>query len=234
MMRIDARTAGGVSSPVRSPDAAGAAAGPGERCPIAVFASGTGSNLEAMLRHQHHNPLWPARVVLVVSDKPGCRACDVARRAGVPVFAERVSAYPDKAAFEAAVLAQLRAHGVAGIALAGYMRIVGPTLLSAYPQRIVNLHPSLLPAFPGRQAVRDALAAGVRETGVTVHYVDEGIDTGPIIAQWRVPVDEGMTEEALLARVHQVEHALYPAVVGELARMWSAEDRARGSGAGSR
>ncbi|MCL6517418.1 MAG: phosphoribosylglycinamide formyltransferase [Alicyclobacillus sp.] len=176
-----------------------------------------------MLRHQQHNPLWPARIVLVVSDKPGCRACDVARAAGIPVFAERVAAYPDKAAFEAAVLDELRARGVMGVALAGYMRIVGPTLLSAYPGRIVNLHPSLLPAFPGRHAVRDALAAGVRETGVTVHLVDEGIDTGPVIAQWRVPVDAGMTEESLLERIHAVEHVLYPAVVGELARRWLEE-----------
>ncbi|MCL6593570.1 MAG: phosphoribosylglycinamide formyltransferase [Alicyclobacillus sp.] len=191
-----------------------------ERCRLAVFASGAGSNLRAILAHAERNPDWPGQVVLVVSDKPGCGATAIAAAAGVPVFAARVREFADKAAFEQAVLSQLRAHQVAGIALAGYMRLVGPVLLSAYGGRIVNLHPSLLPAFPGRTAVQDALAAGVRETGVTVHWVDEGLDTGPVIAQWRVPVYADDDVERLWARLHRVEHLLYPVVLGELARQW--------------
>jgi phosphoribosylglycinamide formyltransferase-1 len=132
------------------------------------------------------------------------------------VFAKRTKEYPDKAAYEADVLRALRAAGTEWVILAGYMRIVGPTLLDAYPDRILNIHPSLLPQFPGRTAVADALAAGVTETGVTVHLVDAGIDTGPVLEQVRVPIDPGMTLEALLERVHAAEHQLYPRVIRRL------------------
>lgn len=186
------------------------------RVPIAVFASGTGTNLQRLMDVEQEDPAWPAQIRLVVSDKPDCLAVARAQRAGIRVFARQPRDYPDKAAFERDVLEVLRECGIAWIILAGYMRIIGPTLLEAYPNRILNIHPSLLPAFPGRHAVRDALAAGVRETGVTVHLVDEGIDTGPILAQTRVPVDPGMTEEALLERIHRVEHELYPQVIRAL------------------
>lgn len=114
----------------------------------------------------------------------------------------------------------LHAHDVTGIALAGYMRILGETLLSAYPDRIVNIHPSLLPLLPGKNAVAAALAADAVETGVTIHLVDEGIDTGRILYQERVPIEAGMTEETLLSSIHAVEHRLYPAVLGDVAKTW--------------
>jgi phosphoribosylglycinamide formyltransferase 1 len=155
-----------------------------------------------------------------VSDKPWSRAVERARQAGVPVFAAEPKAFASKSAYEEAILLKLHEHGVDGIALAGYMRIVGSVLLQAYRGRIVNLHPSLLPAFPGKSAIADALSAGAKETGVTVHYIDEGIDTGPIIAQWRIPIPEGIHIEALTERVHHIEHLLYPVVIGEAANIW--------------
>lgn len=184
-----------------------------DRVPIAVFASGSGSNLQVILDAERHDDDWPARVVLVVSDRPESMAVKRAQRRQVPVFARSPRDYSDKTAFELDVLNALREAGVAYIALAGYMRIIGPVLLEAYQNKVLNVHPSLLPAFPGRHAVKDALAAGVTETGVTVHLVDQGIDTGPVLAQRVVPVDAGMAENQLLARVHAVEHQLYPYVI---------------------
>jgi phosphoribosylglycinamide formyltransferase 1 len=190
---------------------------------IAVFASGTGSNLQVLLDYKKTVPSWPVEVVLVVSDKPLCKAVARAHAAGVPVFAGDPKAFASRHDYERQILGELRQQQVDGIALAGYMRIVGDVLLSAYPGRIVNLHPSLLPAFPGKSAVADALEAGAPETGVTVHYIDSGIDTGPIIAQWRVAIPEGVTEETLLERIHKVEHQLYPVVIGQLASEWMDE-----------
>lgn len=192
----------------------------GTRARIAVFASGEGSNLQVLLDEHKSTPDWPCQVALVVSDKPWSRAVERARQAGVPVFAAEPKAFASKSAYEEAILLRLHEHGVDGIALAGYMRIVGSVLLQAYRGRIVNLHPSLLPAFPGKSAIADALSAGAKETGVTVHYIDEGIDTGPIIAQWRIPIPEGIHIEALTERVHDIEHLLYPVVIGEAAKMW--------------
>ncbi len=183
---------------------------------IAIFASGHGSNLQTFIDITKARKDFPAEIALVVSDKPSCYAVQRARDANVPVFAASPKEYPDKAAFESAVLEALRDARVEWIVLAGYMRIVGMTLLDAYPGRILNIHPSLLPAFPGKQAVKDALLAGSTETGVTVHLVDEGIDTGPILAQERIAIAPGESEESLLARVHEVEHRLYPRVVEQI------------------
>jgi phosphoribosylglycinamide formyltransferase-1 len=180
---------------------------------FAVFASGNGSNLQALLDVERQQADWPARIVAVVSDRPGCLAIERAERAGVPVFVMSPREYADKPAFERDVLRFLQAHRVEWIALAGYMRLVGEVLLGAYPDRILNIHPSLLPRFPGRHAVRDALRAGVSETGVTVHLVDAGIDTGPILLQETVAVPPGITEEQLLERIHAVEHRLYPRAI---------------------
>ncbi|MCL6632222.1 MAG: phosphoribosylglycinamide formyltransferase [Alicyclobacillus herbarius] len=191
---------------------------------LAVFASGNGSNLQALLDEPRRNPDWPARVVAVVSDKPGALAVTRAEQAGVPVFAKSPRTYPDKPAFERDVLRFLHEHGVQWITLAGYMRLVGDVLLTAYPNRILNIHPSLLPHFPGRHAVQDALAAGAKETGVTVHLVDDGIDTGPILLQARVAIPDGITEEDLLARIHKVEHKLYPLAVSLAVAGWLREE----------
>lgn len=190
---------------------------------LAVFASGSGSNLQQFLDAPGRFPDWPAAVVLVVSDKPASMAVERALGAGVPCFAHSPKEFADKAAYERAIVAQLEASRVQWIVLAGYMRIVGDSLLDAYEGRIVNVHPSLLPMFPGKEAVEQALAAGVTETGVTVHRVDRGMDTGPIVAQWRVPVLPGDDATRLHQRIQRVEHVLYPTVVGQLVREWAEE-----------
>ena len=187
---------------------------PGMR--LAVFASGAGTNLQRLLDLSGGAALGGAFVALVVSDRPGCLALDRAAAAGVPTCALDPRAYPEKAAYERAVLAALQAARVEWIVLAGYMRIVGPVLLGAYPERIINLHPSLLPEFRGKDAIGQALAAGVRQTGVTVHLVDAGLDTGPIIAQEVVPIAPEDDAATLHARVQRVEHRLLPAVVRAL------------------
>ncbi|WDL99499.1 phosphoribosylglycinamide formyltransferase [Alicyclobacillus sp. ALC3] len=184
---------------------------------MAVFASGSGTNFQALI-DAAAEPDYPASIVCLVTDVPGCGAVARAAQAGIPAFVARPRDFADKAAFEAKVLEVLSTYQVEWIALAGYMRLIGPTLLSAYDGHILNIHPSLLPAFPGRHAIADAIAAGVPETGVTVHRVDAGIDTGPVIAQERVPVDPGMSAADLLARVHEVEHQLYPAVLRRVVR----------------
>jgi phosphoribosylglycinamide formyltransferase-1 len=178
---------------------------------FALFASGHGSNLERFIE-ETRAPEEKARLALVVSDRPACRAVALARQAGIPVFTFDPHAFPDKAAFEHEILRELRAHDVQWIILAGYMRLIGLTLLDPFRNRILNVHPSLLPDFPGKDAIGQALRAGASMTGVTVHYVDEGIDTGLVIAQTRIAVASHDTLDALAERIHAVEHQLYPAV----------------------
>jgi phosphoribosylglycinamide formyltransferase-1 len=184
---------------------------------FAVFASGYGSNLQRFIE-ETQTPGDPARLALVVSDRPGCRAIALARQAGIPVFAFDPRAYPDKVAFEREILRELRGRQVQWIVLAGYMRLIGPTMLEPFCVRILNVHPSLLPDFPGKDAIGQALRAGARVTGVTVHYVDEGMDTGLAIAQARVPIYADDSLETLSQRIHAVEHRLYPAVALPLIR----------------
>jgi phosphoribosylglycinamide formyltransferase-1 len=181
---------------------------------FAVFASGAGSNLQRFIE-ETQGGTFPATLALVVSDRPGCPALERARAADIATFAFAPNAYAAKADYERAILAALRARGVTWIVLAGYMRLIGPTLLEPYRDHILNVHPSLLPAFPGKDAIGQALRAGARVTGVTVHLVDEGIDTGPALAQAEVPILPGDTAETLAARIHVVEHRLYPLVVRE-------------------
>jgi phosphoribosylglycinamide formyltransferase-1 len=184
---------------------------------FAVFASGHGSNLQRFIE-ETRAPGEEALLTLVVSDRPACRAVTLARQAGIPVFAFDPRAYPDKAAFEREFLYELRRRQVQWIVLAGYMRLIGPTILEPFRERILNVHPSLLPDFPGKDAIGQALRAGARETGVTVHYVDDGIDTGLAIAQARVHVYTDDSLETLSQRIHAVEHHLYPAVALPLIR----------------
>ncbi|HOB41307.1 MAG: phosphoribosylglycinamide formyltransferase [Limnochordia bacterium] len=182
---------------------------------ISVFASGNGSNLQAIIDAIQRGEL-EAKIQLVVCDNPEAYCLERAARAGLSRFLFYPHKYPSKAVYEELILRQLRQWDVEYLVLAGYMRIIGPTLLEAFPQRIINIHPSLLPAFPGRDAIGQALAAGVPLTGVTIHYVDEGIDTGPIIAQRPVPIDPGETRESLERKIHAVEHELYPKVLQEI------------------
>ncbi|PTQ55506.1 MAG: Phosphoribosylglycinamide formyltransferase [Candidatus Carbobacillus altaicus] len=180
---------------------------------IAVFASGTGTNYTALKAYE-----GPGRyqIALLVSDRPGAPVTVRAANDGVSVFAEEIRGRGDRGRFEARILEHLKDARIDLIVLAGYMRLIGETLLSVYPERIVNIHPSLLPAFPGREAIAQALAYGVKVTGATVHLVDAGLDSGPIIAQQAVEVTEDETLETLTTRIHSVEHALYPQTVARL------------------
>ena len=163
-----------------------------------VLASGAGTNLQALIDAPGVD------VACVASDRPEARALERAAAAGIPHLA---------APAEGDILAFLDDHEVGVVALAGYMRVLSPAFLARYPGRILNVHPSLLPAFPGAHAVADAIAHGVRVTGATVHLVDEGVDTGPIVLQEAVAVDYDDTPAALLERIHRVEHRLLPEAV---------------------
>lgn len=182
---------------------------------IAVFASGNGSNFQAIIDAIQAEKL-DATIKLLVCDKPGAYAIDRAKAAGIEYFEFRAKDYQDKQAYEEEILARLTDSKIELVVLAGYMRLIGPTLLSSYEGRIVNIHPSLLPAFPGKDAMGQALAAKVAVSGVTVHYVDSGMDSGPIIAQKEVSLEENETIETLQVKIHAIEHQLYPAVLQSL------------------
>lgn len=176
---------------------------------IGVLASGSGSNLQALL-----DAGLPVRAV--ASNVGGARALARAEAAGVPTGVFPLGDYPDRDARDAAMADWLLRHGVRLVVCAGYMHLLRPVFLERFPGRVVNVHPALLPSFPGAHAVEEALAAGVAETGATVHLVDEGVDTGPVLRQERVPVLAGDTPETLHARIRAVEHRLLPDVVREL------------------
>ncbi|WP_176560371.1 phosphoribosylglycinamide formyltransferase [Brevibacillus dissolubilis] len=175
---------------------------------LAVFASGSGSNFEAIVKAIEEGRLSGAEVAMLICDKPGAYVLERASRLGVPAFAFDPKQYPDKAAFETEIVQKLEELGVSFIVLAGYMRLIGEVLLSHFEGRMINLHPSLLPAFPGKDAIGQALSYGVKVTGVTVHFVDAGLDTGPIIAQESVAIAQDDNHETLAARIHAVEHQL--------------------------
>ena len=174
---------------------------------IAVFASGSGSNFAA-IEEACRNGELNAEIVLMVTNKPEAYAVERAERAGIKVATFPAKAYTTREDYEEAILKALQEVEAEWLILAGYMRLVGHTLLGAYPARIVNIHPSLLPAFPGKDAVDQAIAHGVKVTGVTVHLVDEGMDTGPILAQHAVDVVDGDVEKTAEA-IHRIEHFLY-------------------------
>ncbi|RFU60603.1 phosphoribosylglycinamide formyltransferase [Bacillus sp. V59.32b] len=182
---------------------------------IAIFASGNGSNFQAIYEAVKAGSLQ-ADISLVVSDKKDAYVLERANSADLETFSFTPKEYKSKEEFETEILMNLRELGVEVIVLAGYMRLIGPTLLGEFSGRIVNIHPSLLPSFPGKDAIGQAFAAKVKVTGVTVHYVDEGMDTGPIIAQQAVPVLEGDTRERLQQRIQIAEHELYPSVLKEI------------------
>jgi formyltetrahydrofolate-dependent phosphoribosylglycinamide formyltransferase len=181
-----------------------------------VLASGSGSNLQALI-DDAAEPGHPARIVLVLTDRPGVRALERAAAAGIPGVVVDWSEHAERASFTTAVCDAVEASGAEAMVLAGFMRILGPEALRRFPDRILNVHPALLPAFPGAHAVSAALEHGVKVTGVTVHVVDEQVDHGPIVAQEAVPVLPDDTEDTLHARLQQVEHRLYPQVVRMLA-----------------
>ena len=176
---------------------------------IGVLVSGEGTNLQALL-----DAGLP--VVAVASNTVGARALERAERAGVATKAFPLDAFPDRAARDAAIADWLAARGVDLVVCAGYMHLLDPSFLDRFPDRVVNVHPAPLPAFPGAHPLEDLLAAGATETAATVHYVDEGVDTGVVIASEPVPVLPDDTVESLRERVHEAEHRLLPEVVREL------------------
>jgi len=196
----------------------------GRTARLAVFASGRGSNLAALIAAFLPVPevaapdaaAAEACVALVVCDRAEAGALGLARAAGVP--AVHVPFGRDRVGFEAAAQRELERHNIDLIALAGFMRILSPGFAATWRGRLLNIHPSLLPSFPGLHAVRQALAAGVDRSGCTVHFVDAGVDTGPVIERRDVPVLGGDDEDALQARIQDVEHVAYPAAVRAVLR----------------
>ena len=181
---------------------------------LAVFASGTGTNFEAIVTACERGQI-PAEVAVLVCDKPAAAVVERAARHGVEAFVFQPKSFPSKADMENAIADELDKHGIDWVCLAGYMRIITDTLLSRYGGRIINIHPSLLPAFPGARAVEQALAYGVKVYGVTIHHVDQTVDGGRIIAQRAVPY-EGHDLDELFRLVHAAEHELYPATIARL------------------
>jgi phosphoribosylglycinamide formyltransferase-1 len=192
---------------------------------IAVLASGDGSNFEALALAARRGELG-GTVELLACDVPGARVLDRAARLGVPSVCPPPGRFRTRLEDEALWRDLLRGEGVEVVLLAGFMRRLHATMLEAWPDRILNLHPSLLPAFPGLDAIRRAFEHGVRVTGCTVHLVDDGLDAGPVVAQEAVPVRDDDTPETLAARIHAAEHRLYPAAVRRfLGVPWGREGR---------
>lgn len=183
---------------------------------LGVLASGTGSNLQSILDACAQGRI-PAQVAVVISNVPSAKALDRAREAGVRAIPLPHQLSPSREAYDEQLVSVLREHGVELVCLAGFMRLITPVLLRAFENKILNIHPALLPSFPGLHAVRQALKAGVKISGCTVHVVDEGTDTGPIVVQAAVPVLEGDDEESLAARILVQEHRCYPWAI----RLWA-------------
>ena len=192
---------------------------------IGVLLSGSGTNLQAIIDAAAQG--LPVDIVKVISSRPDAYGIERARAAGIDVVALNRDVYADVEAADARIVDELRAAGADYVVMAGYMRKVTPVMLDAFPDRVLNLHPALLPSFKGAHAIADAFGAGVKVTGITVHFANEDYDKGPIVAQRAVEVREDDTLEALEARIHEAEHALYPEVLRLVAegRVSVGEDR---------
>jgi phosphoribosylglycinamide formyltransferase-1 len=182
---------------------------------IVVLVSGSGTNLQALI-DACADPAYGVRILAVGADREGIAGLTRAERAGIPTFVCRVADHADRAAWDAALADAIDSYEPALVVSAGFMKLLGPEVLGRFT--VVNTHPALLPAFPGAHAVRDALAYGAKVTGCTVHVVDSGVDTGPVIAQTAVAVEDGDTEESLHERIKTVERAMLVDVVGRVAR----------------
>jgi phosphoribosylglycinamide formyltransferase-1 len=193
------------------PGVAGSTASPPDRR-VGVLVSGSGTNLQALL----DDPAIGPHVVVVISDRPGVRALDRAAAAGVESVVVDPADHGDREAHTKAMVTELDARGVDVVVSAGYMRILGPEAVERWRGRFLNVHPALLPAFPGMHGVDDALAAGVKITGVTVHLVDEGVDSGPVVCQEAVEIRDDDTWDSLEERIHAAEHRQLPKAVRAL------------------
>ncbi|WP_134718509.1 phosphoribosylglycinamide formyltransferase [Saccharomonospora xinjiangensis] len=187
------------------------------RARTVVLASGSGTLLQAVLDAAAEES-YPAEVVAVGTDREAVRALDRAESAGVPTFTVKVGDHPDREAWDKALTEAVAAHDPDLVVSAGFLKILGPEFLARFPNRVVNTHPALLPAFPGIRAVADALELGVKVTGCTVHFVDAGVDTGPIIAQEAVAVEQSDDEATLHERIKAVERRLLVDVIAKLGR----------------
>jgi phosphoribosylglycinamide formyltransferase 1 len=183
---------------------------------FAVFASGRGSNLQAIIDAVKSGQI-KANMVCVFSDKADAFALTRAKNAGIKTIHLNPKDFKDRAAFDTAVLEELSKHHIDFIVLAGYMRLLSPHFVKHYEDRLINIHPSLLPAFKGAHAIRDAFEAKAKETGATVHFVINEVDSGRIIAQEKVPILPSDTLESLEEKIHAVEHILYPKVIADFA-----------------
>jgi len=186
---------------------------PESRTRLGILASGSGTNLEAIAQAINDGDV-AAEIAIVVSDNPGAFALERAKRRGILYKVVDLADFPDRPSFDREVLGALTSANVDLVVLAGYMKLVGNEIIAAFPNRIMNIHPALLPCFPGEHGVPDALDHGVKVSGVTVHFVDEGLDTGPIVAQEAVPVEEGDDVESLHNRIHMAEYRIYPRAIG--------------------
>jgi phosphoribosylglycinamide formyltransferase 1 len=192
---------------------------------LAVLVSGAGSNLQALLE-ACADPSYGAAVVVVCADRDGIRALDVAAAAGVPSFVERIGDYTARADWDEALTRRIATHDPDLVISAGFLKLVGPAFLARFGDRYVNTHNALLPAFPGIHGPRDALAYGVKVSGATLFFVDDGVDTGPIVAQVAVPVEDDDTEENLTERIKAAERGQLVEWVGRLVREgWSISGR---------
>ena len=183
---------------------------------LVVLASGTGTNLQAILDRLHGRE--GVEVVGVGSDRPGAKALERARAAGVETAVFPPAEYADRATRDAAMAEWVESRGADLVALAGYMQLLGGEFVARFRHRVVNVHPALLPSFPGLDAIGQALEAGAEVTGVTVHFVDEGVDTGPVIVQREVAIPADRDRATLEEAVHAVEHELYPETIRMIAR----------------
>lgn len=188
---------------------------------LAILASGSGSNMESIARRIAEGVL-DTRISLVLSNRPGTRGMERAERMGLPVRVEDHKAYPDRVSHEEAVIEAIREHGAEAVVLAGYMRLVSREFVQAFSGNVLNIHPSLLPAFRGAHAQRDAAEYGVRVSGATVHFVDEHMDHGPPIIQAAVPAKPEDDGDSLAGRILALEHRIYPQAV-----QWLAQGRLR-------
>lgn len=189
---------------------------------IAVFASGNGSNFQALVDYFKKNQL-SATIEWLFCDQPQAYVLQRAKKAQVPITCFSPKEFASKMEYEQAILKELAKREIDLIVLAGYMRIVGEGLLSVYENKMINIHPSLLPNFPGLHGIRDAFEAGVKETGVTVHYIDRGVDTGPIIRQEKVLIEKEDTLATLEQKIHQIEHQIFPEVIANIVNMGDVE-----------
>lgn len=197
-----------------------------EKLKIGVLLSGSGTNLQALIDDVAAGKL-DVDIVKVVSSRPDAYGIQRAEAAGIPVLVMNKTLYADREAADQMIVDELKAAGAEYVVMAGYMRMVTPVMLDAFPDRVVNLHPALLPSFKGAHGIQDAYDAGVKVTGITVHFANAEYDKGPIIAQEPIRVEEGWSVDDLETRIHEVEHVLYPATIQLIAegRVTVGEDR---------